>query len=134
MNGFDVLEASVRFVMNGCSWHLLGLLALVVAACFPNFLDRPWRNRERRTLAECRVLTRRVLDFLPTYEQEMANYAGWIADRAALQPLVNLAKVLPPAEKIDAEKKFCLHDAPKLEAIVLLQMEMNQVLRHNKEA
>jgi hypothetical protein len=133
MNG-DALEAGVRLVMNGFSWHLLGLVALAVSACLPNFLDRPWRNRERRTLAECRVLTRRILDFLPVYEQEMANYAGWIVDRKSLQPLIDLAKALPDAEKIDAEKKFCIMDAPKLEAIVLLQMEMNQVLRHNKEA
>lgn len=130
----DFVEAGVRFVMNGFSWHLLGLVALVVSACLPNFLDRPWRNRERRTLAECRVLTRRILDFLPVYEQEAANYASWVADRAVLEPLVKLAQALPPAEKIDAEKKFCVMDSGSMEAIVLLQMELNQILRHNKEA
>jgi hypothetical protein len=130
----DPIEWGVRFVLGNFTWHALGILCLVVAACFPNFLDRPWRERERRTLAECRVLSRRVLSFLPVYELEVERHARSIAITTRLDPLVALARVITPADKVDAEKRFCVKDSSSMEAIALLQMELNQVLRHNKEA
>lgn len=131
----DPIETFVRWVFGGSTGLSLGIAALVAAACLQNLMGQPWRQRERRSVRESRVLANRILGFLPVYEREMAEHVAWARQRvAASTPLVRLATALSPQAKVEAEKKFCLYDSGKLEAVSLFQMELNQMLRKNKEA
>jgi len=129
----DPIEAALRLAMGGATWYTVGLICLIVAACHKDFLDRSRRERERRTLHACRVMTRRILTFLPTYEKEVRDYAEWIRSQPSLEPLVRLSGDLRAESKVDAEKMFCMQDSGRLEAIALLQMETNQLLRKQQE-
>lgn len=129
----DPIEAVFRLVLGGATWFTVGLACLTVAAFSRDFLDRSRRDRERRSLHACRVMTRRILGFLPTYEKEVGAYADWVRERPNLEPLAALSKGLPAESKVDAEKTFCLNDSGRLEAIAMLQMETNQLLRKQQE-
>ena len=129
----DPIEAALRFVLGGATWYTVGLVCLIVAACHKDFLDRSRREREQRTLRACRVMTRRILAFLPTYEKEVKDYTEWIRSQPSLEPLVRLSGNVSAESKVDAEKTFCMQDSGRLEAIALLQMETNQLLRKQQQ-